>query len=115
MPAENDCCAVSSGRWKQKVDALSLFASLRSALSERGGVSSVVISFHPHGKIRICGHPSHLRHLRAILPPRVFCGKSMLAPRLHFKKCSSARFDYQVFALHFLFFLKKVFKMFGQN
>ena len=42
-----------------------------------------------------------------ILPPRVFCGKSMLAPRLHFKKCSSARFDYQVFALHFLFFLKK--------
>ena len=74
--------------WKQKVDALEtlLFASLRSALSDRGGVSSVVISFHPHGKIRICGHPSHLRHLRAILPPRVFCGESMLAPHSYFKK-----------------------------
>ena len=95
--------------WKEKVDALEtlLFASLRSALSERGGVSSVAISFHPHGKIKICGHPSHLCHLRAILPPRVFCGESMLASHLYFKKCSSAHFDYQVFALHFSFFFKK--------
>ena len=93
--------------WKQKVDALETlrFTSFRSEWERRG--SSVVISFHPHGKIRICGHPSHLRHLRAILPPRVFCGESMLLPRLHFKKCSSTRFDYQVFALHFSFFFKK--------
>ena len=107
MPAENDCCAVSSGRWKEKVDALETlrFTSFCSEWQGRG--SSVVISFHPHGKIKICGHPSHLRHLRAILPPRVFCGKSMLAPHSYFKKCSSTRFDYQVFALHFSFFFKK--------
>jgi hypothetical protein len=59
--------------WKQKVDALSLFASLRSALSDRGGVSSVVISFHPHGKIKIRGHLSHLRHPCAIIHPAAPC------------------------------------------
>ena len=104
--------------WKQKVDALEtlLFASLRSALSERGGVSSTVISFHPHGKIRICGHPSHLRHLRAIIHPGVFCGESMLAPRLHFKKNVLQHvliIKCLRYTLHFS--SKKVFELFGQN
>ena len=99
------CCLLGGGKSKWVLSKL--FASLRSALSERGGVSSAAIGFHPHGKIGICGHPSHLRHLRAILSPRVFCGKSMLAPHSYFKKCSSTRFDYQVFRLHFTFFFKK--------
>ena len=63
-----------------------LFASLRSALSERGGVSSVAIGFHPHGKIKICGHPSRLCHPCAIIHPGVLCGESMLAPHSYFKK-----------------------------
>ena len=109
MPAENDCCAVSSGRWKQKVDALEtlLFASLRSALSERGGVSSALISFHPHGKIEICGHPSHLCHPCAILPPRVFCGESMLAPHSYFKKMFFSTFWLSSVCVTLYIFLQK--------
>ena len=74
------------GGEKRKWMLSRLFASLRSALSERGGVSSVAIGFHPHGKIKICGHPSRLCHPCAIIHPGVLCGESMLAPHSYFKK-----------------------------
>ena len=86
-----------------------LFASLRSALSDRGGVHPWSLAFIRMARLksvvirRICV----IRVPSFILPPRVFCGESMLAPHSYFKKCSSARFDYQVFRLHFPIFFKK--------